>query len=67
LGRTRVVLLDSSVDGTSATVEVEVVFSTGDPFSGSEYTETHTYRLTRSGSTWVLAGTPWPLYECWKE
>ncbi len=67
LGRTRVVLLDSSVESTSATVEVEVVFSTGDAFSGSEYTETHTYRLMRSGSTWVLAGTPWPLYECWKE
>lgn len=64
---TRVVLVGSSVDGSSASVEVELVFSSGDPFGSSEFAEKHTYRLTRSGSAWVLSGTPWPLYECWKE
>jgi hypothetical protein len=64
---TRVVLADSRTSGDSATVEVELVFGSGGPFDSSEYREQHTYRLTRSGGSWLLTGVPWPLYDCWKE
>jgi hypothetical protein len=63
----RVVLVHSSVEGSTATVEVKLVYATGDPFTASEYTEPHIYRLKRSGNAWVLTGVPWPLVECWKE
>ena len=63
----RVVLVDSTVSGDSATVQVEVVLGSGGPFDSSEYREEHTYRLTRSGGAWLLTGVPWPLYDCWKE
>lgn len=64
---TRVVLVDSTVSGETATVQVALVLGSGGPFDSSEYREEHTYRLTRSGGTWLLTGIPWPLYECWKE
>lgn len=60
----RVVLADSSVEGTTATVQVELVFSSGSPFDTSEYSEKHTYRLVRSDGKWLLTGVPWPLYDC---
>lgn len=63
----RVVLVDSIVNGDSATVQVEVVLGSGGPFDSAEFREQHTYRLTRSGGTWLLTGVPWPLYDCWKE
>lgn len=64
---TRMVLVDSTVTGETATVRVELVSGSGGPFDSSEYREQHTYRLTRTNGTWLLTGTPWPLYECWKE
>ncbi|HEU5144673.1 MAG TPA: hypothetical protein VFT81_05805 [Dermatophilaceae bacterium] len=63
----RVVLVDSAVEGSTATVQVDLVYASGGPFDTSEYTERHTYRLVRSGGGWLLTGVPWPLFECWKE
>lgn len=61
---TRVVLDDSRVEGDSARVAVEVAISSGGPLDGSEYRESHTFRLSRSGQEWRLTGVPWPLYDC---
>lgn len=61
----RVVLLDTRVDGDSASVEVEIVHSGGSgPFDGYEWSEETTFSLIRSGGTWQLTGEPWPLYFC---
>jgi hypothetical protein len=64
---TRVVLVDSSVEGSTATVRVKLVYASGNPFDTSEFSDTQTYRLKRSGSAWVLTEVPWPLFECGKE
>lgn len=61
----RVVLLDSDVDGDSASVDIETVVAEG-PFGAFDFTERHTLRLERSGTDWRIAGQPWPLYECFK-
>ncbi len=60
----RVVLNDSDVVGGTARVEVEVVTSSSDPFGGYEFSERHTFRLTRDGGDWRIAGEPWPMYGC---
>ena len=63
----RVVLHGVDVEADrSARVHVEVVFGGGDPFGGSEYSEDHGFRLTKSGEEWSIEGVPWPLYECGK-
>lgn len=64
----RVVLHGTDVqEDRSASVHVEIVFGTGDPFGGSEYSEEHRYRLTKTGEEWLIEGEPWPLYECGTE
>lgn len=67
----RVVLVDSATEGSgegsTATVQVELVYASGGPFDTSEYRDKHTYRLVRSDGRWLLTGVPWPLYDCWKE
>lgn len=60
----RVVLRDTEVDGETAQVKVDVVMSSGGPLESSEYGEEHTFRLTRAGGDWLIAGEPWPMYEC---
>lgn len=62
----RVVLRGTEVTGGTAQVEVDVVMSTGGPLDSTENAERHTFRLTRSGERWLIAGTPWPLYDCIK-
>jgi hypothetical protein len=62
----RVVLRDTEVDGETAQVKVDVVMSSGGPLESSEYGEEHTFRLTRAGGDWLIAGEPWPMYECTK-
>ena len=63
----RVVLRDTEVDGDSARVEVDVVMSSGDLFGGSEYSETHTFRLGKVGQEWKVQGVPWPMYDSIRE
>lgn len=62
----RAYLVDSQVDGDTARVSVEVTVPEGGggPFDTTDYSETHSFRLTRSGDDWRLTGTPWPLYDC---
>jgi hypothetical protein len=62
----RVALRDTETDGDRATVEVDVVTSSGDLLGGSEYSERHTFRLGKDGRDWVVQGVPWPMYDCVK-
>ena len=59
----RVLLVDSTVEGTTAEVRVRVEIPSGSPF-GELMTEDHTFRLVKSDGTWLLTGIPWPLYDC---
>jgi hypothetical protein len=63
----RVALRDTRFDGDRAQVEVDVVTSDGGPFGGSEYSESHTFRLGKVGQDWRIQGVPWPMYDCTKE
>jgi hypothetical protein len=62
----QVVLRDSKVDGNTARVRVDVEMSTEGPLNTFEYTEEHTFRLTRAGQDWRISGEPWPMYGCTK-
>lgn len=63
----RVVLREEKVTGDTAMVQVDIVTGTGGPLGDSEYAEKQTFRLGRSGDTWVITGTPWPMYVCGME
>jgi hypothetical protein len=61
----RIVLVDSSTEGDTATVVVEIAYPSGSgPLDPAEYTERHTYELTSASGAWRLTGVPWPLWEC---
>lgn len=60
----RVVLRGTEVDGDRATVRVDVVSPTGDPFSPSEWTNNVTLELVRVDGQWLVTGDPWPVYVC---
>jgi len=59
----RISLSNSSTTGDSATVKVNIDNSNGGPFGGS-YTESQSFRLTKSDTGWKIAGIPWPTYQC---
>ena len=59
----RVLLVDSTTEGTTAEVRVRVEIPSGSPL-GDFMTEDHTFRLVNSNGTWLLTGIPWPLYDC---
>jgi hypothetical protein len=63
----RVVLRDTEVDGDRAQVAVDVVTTSDDLIGGSEWSESHTFRLGKDGQDWRVLGVPWPLYDCVKE
>jgi hypothetical protein len=56
-------LVQSTISGDSARVEVDIEYSNSDLF-GSPYVESHVYRLENTGSKWLIVGIPWPLYDC---
>lgn len=60
----RVYLVRTEVEDDTATVTVEITVPSGGPFDTAGSSETHLFRLTRSGGDWRLTGTPWPLYFC---
>ena len=60
----RIVLRDTSVDGDTAQVFVDVTGSSGGPLDSSEYTEQHTFRLRQADGDWRITGRPWPMYDC---
>lgn len=59
----RVLLVDSTTEGSAAEVRVRVEIPSGSPL-GDYMTEDHTFRLINSGGTWLLTGIPWPLFNC---
>ncbi len=64
LNTARVDLVDTVVDGQSARVVVDLAASSDGGPLDTFPTESHTFRLTRSGQGWLLVGQPWPLYDC---
>ena len=56
-------LVKTAATATSATVDVSITVPSGD-LLGNGYTESHTYRLTKTTEGWRMAGIPWPLYNC---
>jgi hypothetical protein len=60
----RIVLRDTSVDGDTAQVGVNMTVSSGGPLDSSEYTEQHTFRLRHADGNWRITGRPWPMYDC---
>lgn len=59
----RVSLLNSSETSTGATVRVQVEVPNGAPLAGY-YGEEHNFRLVKTENGWMIAGIPWPMYEC---
>ena len=59
----RVDLTSSEVSGATARVTVSIEYGSGDPF-GSGWSEEKTLRLAKVGSSWMITGIPWPLYDC---
>jgi len=59
----RVILIDSTTNGSAAEVRVRVEIPSGSPL-GDFNNEDHTFRLTNSSGIWLLTGIPWPLYNC---
>ena len=58
-------LVDSTVDGNSAVVEVELVFSGGDPlFGGYGYEERAQIELELVEGTWLVDPDSWPYFPC---
>lgn len=58
-------LTDSTVDGNTATVEVELVFSGGDPlFGGYGYEERALIELERVDGSWLVDPDSWPYFPC---
>lgn len=60
----RVVLRESSTEGESARVRVDLVHSAGGPIGGGESREPVTFELRRAGDRWVITGEPWPTFSC---
>lgn len=58
-------LVDSTVSGETATVEVELVFSGGDPlFGGYGYEERAWINLEQVDGTWLVDPDSWPYFPC---
>lgn len=55
-------LEDVQITGNTAVVKVAVGLGSEGPFN-SLYVEKHVYRLEKT-DRWLLAGIPWPLYQC---
>lgn len=60
----RVVLRDTTVDGDTAEVAVDITSSSGGPLDSSEFTEQQTFRLRQADGDWRITGRPWPMYDC---
>jgi hypothetical protein len=59
----RVELVDSTVRGDAGRVVVRITTPSGGPFPNF-LDEEVTFRLARAGASWVLTGSPWPMYGC---
>lgn len=64
--RARVVLRESTTEGGTARVRVDLVHAGEGPFGGGENREPVTFDLRRDGDRWVITGEPWPTFSCGK-
>ncbi|MBC7291689.1 MAG: hypothetical protein H5T83_10235 [Actinotalea sp.] len=58
----RIVLVDSTVRESSATVRIEVT-EAGDLLGGG-WSHEEVVGLTRDGATWLVRPSSWPYYDC---
>jgi hypothetical protein len=63
-GQARVVLRESTTEGDTARVRVDLVRSGDGPLGGGENREPATFDLRRAGDRWVITGEPWPTFSC---
>lgn len=59
----RVLLVDSTTEGSTAEVRVRVEIPSGGPL-GDFMSEDHTLRLSNASGSWLITGVPWPLFDC---
>jgi hypothetical protein len=59
----RISLINSTETSTGAVVRIQVEMPNGAPIAGY-YGEEHTLRLVKGENGWMIAGIPWPMYEC---
>lgn len=63
----RVVIIDTEIDGEMAKVRVDITISYGDdPFGGGSYDEDETITLVHPGDAWLISTPIWPMdrYGC---
>ncbi len=63
----RVVITNTSIDGKTARVEVDITVSYGDePFGGGSYDQDETITMERVGDVWLISRPIWPMdrYAC---
>lgn len=63
LHTTRVILIDSHIQGTTSEVRVRVEIPSGGPF-GDFASEDHSFQLAKINGSWLITGIPWPLFDC---
>lgn len=59
----RVDLVQVTVNGDAADVQVRIEHANGDPLGGT-WTEEQWFNLERNGDSWRVQGPAWPLYNC---
>jgi len=61
----RISLESVDVSGDRATVEVLATYSYGEPpFDRNQYSESQTFRLTRTDGKWLISEVPWRFQLC---
>jgi len=63
--QSRIVLIDSAIDDTDASVELQFSAAHGDsPFDIYEYSFEEKFKLRDVDGAWRIAAAPWPFYRC---
>lgn len=60
---TEVRLVDATVNEGVAKVTVDLEMG-GNGLLGDVWRDRHTFYLKEFSGTWVITGTPWPMYDC---
>lgn len=59
----RAVLEETGTHGADSTVTIRITETDGAPL-GEGYSHVERYSLVQVEGRWLLAGTPWPLFDC---
>lgn len=59
----RLRVLKETVTGERASVRLEITEGIGQLFGG-EWTHEETFSLIKDGDSWLVSGSPWPVYYC---